>query len=102
MQAAEKAVAMYGLPIDISPAEALLEEVRWTAGHVAWLRMRVQEIEESDLVWGVTQEVHKASGEHPGTDTTKAAAPNVWLDLYDRERKHLVGVCAAALKAGVD
>src|SRR5216110_3198844 len=35
---AEQAVATYGLPLDVSPTEALLDEVKWTAGHVAWLR----------------------------------------------------------------
>lgn len=32
--------------MDVLPGEALLEEVRWTAGHVACLRERVQEIEQ--------------------------------------------------------
>jgi len=91
-----------GRPVDTTPTEALLEEVKWTAGHVAWLRERVQELEQDQVVWGRTQEVEKGSGEFPGTDTTKAAAPNVWLDLYDRERKHLVQVCSAALKAGIE
>ena len=45
-QAAQQAVRTLGLPVDISPTEALLEEVRWTAGHVAWLRSRVQELAE--------------------------------------------------------
>jgi hypothetical protein len=40
--AAEKAVAeqrmrTYGSPIDVEPHVALIEEVRRTAGHVAWL-----------------------------------------------------------------
>src|SRR5579862_2678389 len=48
---ARKAVVTYGLPRDISPTDALLEEVRYTAGHVAWLRERVAELEQNDLVW---------------------------------------------------
>ena len=43
-QQAAHAVQTLGLPVDISPTEALLEEVRWTAGHVQWLRARVQEL----------------------------------------------------------
>ncbi|MEU8199505.1 hypothetical protein AB0C10_37550 [Microbispora amethystogenes] len=99
---ARRAVVTYGLPREIDPAAALLEEVHRTAGHVAWLNARVSEMEEADLVWGVTEEVDKSSGEFPGTDTTKAAKPNVWLELYRQERKHLVDVSAAAVRAGVD
>lgn len=116
-QAAQAAVVTLGLPVDISPTEALLEEVRWTAGHVQWLRGKVQELEERpevtiedadgnpvdvggqhSLVWGVTRE--KSGGDDRGT--TQEAAPNVWYVLYERERKHLVQVAAAALRAGVE
>jgi hypothetical protein len=125
---AAKAVATLGLPVDISPTEALLEEVRWTAGHVAWLRGKVQELttevdtivepEEDDgerelmsrhpnharhgLVWGTKQVTDKRSGQEPGIDTVEAAAPSIWYELYARERAHLVKVCEAAIKAGVE
>lgn len=115
----------YGLQVDVSPTEALLEEVRWTAGHVRWLRDRVQELETAALVWGRTKTEREAGGEDRITfggpeaddeDTTgwvdasaapvskviETAGPNIWLDLYDRERKHLVNVATAALKAGVE
>lgn len=101
-QKARKAVETYGLPRDISPTEALLEEVRYTAGHVAWLRDKVRDIEAKDLVWGTTEVVHRDSGEFPGTDTTEAAKPNAWLDLYYRERAHLLAVTKAAISAGIE
>lgn len=113
--AAQAAVTTLGLPVDISPTEALLEEVRWTAGHVQWLRGKVQELAEAvtledengdpverggdhALVWGTTKV--KTGGDDRGT--TQEAAPSVWYVLYERERKHLVTVAAAALKAGVE
>lgn len=100
---ARQAVVTYGLPRDISPTEALLEEVRYTAGHVAWLRGKVQEIEQDkQLVWGVTEQVKKEATEFPGVDSTVSARPNVWLDLYYRERKHLVDVTKAAIAAGIE
>ncbi|MGI5155791.1 hypothetical protein [Microbispora sp. CA-102843] len=99
---ARQAVVTYGLPREIDPAAALLEEVYRTAGHVAWLGAKVAEMDEDDLVWGRTEAVEKASGEFPGTDTTRAAKPNVWLELYRQERKHLVEVSAAAIRSGVD
>lgn len=100
--AAAEAVRTYGLPLDVSPTDALLNEVRWTAGHVAWLRERVQELEHAALVWGMTEQVDKGAGEFTGTDTTEAAKPNVWLTLYQQERAHLVSVCKTAIQVGIE
>jgi hypothetical protein len=101
-QEARKAVETYGLPRDISPTEALLEEVRYTAGHVAWLRAQVQALESKDLVWGMTEQVEKSATEFPGVDVTSSATASMWLELYYRERKHLVDVCKAAVSAGCE
>ena len=97
-QAAQQAVRTLGLPVDISPTEALLEEVRWTAGHVAWLRSRVQELESGDLSWGTTKV--KTGGDDE--EATQEAKPSVWYELYTRERAHLIKVCDAAIRAGVE
>jgi hypothetical protein len=95
---AEAAVATFGLPRDITPAAALLEEVHRTAGAVAWLEAKIRSIGDEDLVWGMTR--LKQGGDDHGT--TFEAKPNAWLVLYRDERKHLVDVCAAALRAGVE
>mgnify|MGYP001026058986 CR=1 FL=1 len=99
---ARRAVATYGLPRDIDPAKALLEEVHRTAGHVAWLAAKIAESDEDSLVWGPAEETEKSATPVPGTDTKHAARPNVWLDLYQRERTHLVRVSKAALDAGIN
>lgn len=114
-------VETYGRKIETTATDALLEEVQWTAGHVAWLRERVQEIEAasadvdpdwdededasgaprnppSSLVWGITR--RKTGGDDHGV--TEEAGPNVWLKLYHQERTHLVRVCEAAIKAGIE
>ena len=96
---AERAVVTYGLPREIDPAAALLEEVHRTAGHVAWLAAKIRELDDDDLTWGVTQETEKTATLVPGTDTKSAARPSVWLELYHRERKHLVRVSKAAMDA---
>jgi len=101
-QAARAAVATYGLPRDIDPGDALLEEVCRTAGHVAWLEQQVRALSPDELVWGRSEEVEKGASEFPGTDTTQKAAPNVWVVLYRDERKHLVDVCKAAIAADID
>lgn len=117
-QAAQRAVRTLGLQVDVSPTEALLEEVRWTAGHVAWLRDRVQELAEEPthrfdgedediletpgqrgaLTWGTTKV--KTGGDDAGT--TQEAKPSVWYELYTRERTHLIKVCGAAIRAGAE
>lgn len=102
VQATEEAVRTYGLRLDISPTDALLDEVQWTAGHVAWLRARIQELETEALGWGVTKVEDHGATEFPGVNTTESAAPPVLLELYQRERKHLVDVCKAAIVAGIE
>lgn len=95
---AQKAVVTLGVRRDVMPGDALLEEVQWTAGHVMFLRSKVQELEDKELVWGLAKE---EVGDD-GVKVTHAASTSVWYDLYERERKHLVQVCSAALKAGVE
>ncbi|WP_154402723.1 hypothetical protein [Nocardioides speluncae] len=99
---AAAAVVTFGLPREVDPHGALLEELHRTAGAVAWLEYVVRDLEQGEVVWGVTEKVRKGSGEHPGTDTTKAARPNVWVQLYQQERKHLVEVAKACVSAGIE
>ena len=101
-QQARKAVETYGLPRDISPTDALLEEVRYSAGHVAWLRAKVAELEAADLVWGVTEEAERNATEFAGTDVTRSASVNMWLELYHRERKHLLDLVKTAIWVGIE
>lgn len=92
-------VRRFGGPVDISPTEALLDTVRWTAGYVAWLREKVAAARnDRELVWGQTRA--KIGGEDRGT--TYASGPNVWLQLLGEWQDRLVGVCAAAIKAGIE
>jgi hypothetical protein len=99
---AATAVATYGLPITIDPRDALLQEVYRTAGHVAFIADQIRALKTDDLIWGKTEEVDTRASEFPGTNTKRAAVPNVWLQLYDRERKHLVAVAKAAIDAGIE
>lgn len=115
---AARQVQTLGLPIDITPTDALLEEVRWTAGHVRWLREKVQELDDQALVWGTTRTETEAGssleigmnadgdvvglGSAPANKVIQTAAPSIWYALYQAERKHHVAVCSAALRAGVE
>jgi hypothetical protein len=99
---AEAAVTTFGLPREVDPRDALLEEVYRSAGAVDWLQQQVQALTADQVVWGKAEEVEKQAGEFPGVDTTHRAAVNVWVDLLNRERKHLVDVCKAAIQAGIE
>jgi hypothetical protein len=98
---ARLAAETLGLLIDISPEQALLDEVQRAAGMVAFYQARVEEIADggfNSLVFGLTKS--KIGGEDGGD--TFEAKPNVWLELFNGERDRLVKVCAAALRAGIE
>jgi hypothetical protein len=91
-------VATYGLPVEITPEKAILDEIHRTAGHVAWLEERIRELDADQLIWGVTKE--KDGGEDRGT--TFEAVPHAFLKLYQQERSHLAKVCSDAIRAGLE
>lgn len=73
---AAREVEKFGLPVNIDPITALLDEVHRTAGHVAWLHSCLESTDTVDL-------------------------EGVYMDAYRQERGHLVKVCTAAINAGV-
>lgn len=89
-QAAE-AVVTFGLPRDVDPHVALLEEVHRTAGHVAWLASKIGDFDSDEHLWQM----------NAGPGGASQVVPSVWVDLYSRERAHLARVCKAAVDAGV-
>jgi hypothetical protein len=91
LAAARQAVITYGLPRDIDPRDALLEEVHRTAGHIAWLGERVAAHTPAQLV-GLADDPDEDGG--PGVSR--------WLVLYQRERRHLREVARDAIAAGIE
>lgn len=75
------AAKRYGAERDINPYIALLEEVRRTAGHVAWLGWKV---------------------ESAPTDDELLQSHLPWLKLYQQERQHLVKVTTEAVRLGLE
>lgn len=82
----EKAMSTYGLPREVDPGMALLEEVHRTAGHVAWLAAKVAELDDDGLV----------------VMTAMGPAKNPMLTQYERERAHLAKVTADAVRCGLE
>lgn len=87
---------------DADPSAVVLGEIRWCAGHVAWLRSKVQETEPDALIWGLESTVAKGSGEFPGVDITEAAKASMWVVLYGQERDRLVRMCEIAHRMGIE
>lgn len=103
----------YGIPIDTTPEQALLDEINRCAGHVAWLQDKVQQLSDVDLVWGMDSAKSIMSAETPAEllelaqgrelyEAVMKAGASVWLRLYQEERKALVTACAIAIKNGLD
>lgn len=98
----EKAIVTLGLPQDIDPAKALLDEIARAHGIVLWLQEKVRELEPDELIWGKVETQQGIGPQGPVDTTTERAEFHAWYQLYMAERKHLVAVSAAALKAGVE
>lgn len=92
LQEAERAVVTYGLPREVEPQEALLEELHRTAGHVAWLAFSVRELERREAYGPV-------GGSQYGFPRQE---PHVWIRLYQEERKHFAEVAKICIAAGIE
>lgn len=109
-EVAERAVVTFGLPREISPAEALIEELHRTAGAVAWLAVIVGELStlpgrrETEEGYDGTRVVdHGAVMQYQrGEGGILWERPSVWLDLYERERKHLAAVAKECMALGLE
>lgn len=102
-RAAMVAVESFGLPREVDPHTALLEELHRTAGAVQWLGAVVADIERAELVWGKVKETRGTQLEK-GTDNgvTYQAGPNAFVELWQRERKHLVDVAKKCVDVGIE
>lgn len=104
-QKAAKAMALLAAPVDIDPAQALLELVQWTAGEVRYWRAEVARIAEDDpdeLTWGRTKTDRGVGPQGPvDTETHEATAP-VAYRMLESAQERLAKYATAALRAGVE
>lgn len=103
------AMAGYGFPLPegTQPEDQLLLEIRRTGGHVQFLEEKIATIKQDDLVWGrISEEVKDATGysenDSSYTKSVDQARLSIWVDLYQKERRHLVDVCRIAIAAGFE
>lgn len=83
---ATEAVIAFGLPREVDPHTALIEEVRRTAGAVSWLQEKIQSYIPDDLIKA------PEAGDQMGP---------LWLSKYKDERRHMVEVCRTAIACGI-
>lgn len=83
---------------EIAPAEAMLQAVSWKYSEVVFLRGKVAELSEKQMVWGKTRS--KTGGDDYGT--TRESKPNVWWSMLRTAEEQLVKFAAAARAAGCD
>lgn len=81
--------------LNVTPWEALLGEVRRTAGTVAWLDRKVAEAPDDDALLRVHDDVDVDSGE------VLRRGYRRWVDMRLEERRHLARVSKMAIDAGV-
>lgn len=89
---AAAAVQNYGLPVEVDPHTALLEELYRTAGHVAYLNTVVGQLERENMVGPV-------GGAQGGYPEWK---PSVWISLYQQERKHMAAIAKTCVDVGIE
>jgi hypothetical protein len=101
-RAARSLADTLGVPEEVDPKEAILREISFSAGHVAWFRRQVEALDADTLVWGQTSHRYGEGPEGPIDVTEESAAVNMWLKLYDQERDRFHALCLAAIKVGID
>lgn len=105
--AARKQMLRLGFPepVKISHVEAMIWLVSAKYAEVRWLRAKVQELCDEDLVWGTTREVEQnATGGVNAVSfdsTTKDAVASVWWTMLRGAEDQLVRFASAAHAAGV-
>lgn len=92
------AAESFGLPREVDPHTALLEELHRAAGAVQWLGAVVADLEQTEIAWGRMRE--KLGGEDAGT--TNEARPNAFVVLWQAERDRLARVAKTCIDVGIE
>lgn len=112
--AANRAVAIFGIPRQVDPAQGLIEEYWRAAGLVAAYERVVSGLPVDELVWGVVQRATTATmapaGEG-GTDgqdgavetrTVAKGAVNVWVQMFNAERDRFAKLGVEIVRLGLE
>lgn len=94
LEIARRECEALSIPVEVSPAEALLDELYRTAGWIATYARMVDELGDTSALYGPTF--------HTSGVRTGEARPHVTVELLFRERQHYRAVSEAAIRAGVE
>lgn len=94
--AAKRALQTYGQPIAVDPRVALLEMLAASWGHVSWLRIKVDELKDEGADANMVGPVGGGQGGYP------EFKPNVYIGMYDRERKFAMDLSKNCIAAGIE
>ncbi|WP_224279101.1 hypothetical protein [Nocardioides lacusdianchii] len=97
------AAEAFGLPREVDPHSALLEELHRCAGAVQWLGAIVADLDKDEVVWGRVKETHGTQLEKGAENgTTYAAQTNAFVRLWQEERDRLAKVAKTCVDVGIE
>jgi hypothetical protein len=108
---ARREYQVMGIPLDISPQDALLECIRIAAGEVAYASGRIAELSHAEAVVPAVSTLDRPLKEVGGAEDprtivqeirTEAPALNVWIEVRRQAMDRLVQYSATALKVGLE
>lgn len=94
-QVAARMVA-FGTPIDVEPGQALLGEVRRSAGIVSWLEAVIAEFSQIPL-----EDLRTNARDILQTMGDQGREIGVWVKMYQEERRMLRAAATEALRANI-
>src|SRR5262249_12116165 len=96
---AAKRVGKFGGRVDVSPQQALLDEVSRSAHTIRFYESQIEalgvDVTPGGLVWGHVQKKETNGPEGYRSVSVEEARINVWLKLWNEERDRLVRVSKA-------
>lgn len=97
------AAEAFGLPREVDPHTALLEELHRCAGAVQWLGAIVADLDRKDISWGKVKETRGTQLEKGAENgTTYSAQVNVFVRLWQEERDRLAKVAKTCVDVGIE
>ena len=103
LQNADFLASTYGLPIEVTPEQALMEELYRTNGHILWLQERITESDADDMIRAMWIG-QRSSGYLTPQELEEYAITgqaHLWMQLYLKEREHLLQLTTKAIQLGL-
>lgn len=110
---AAELAARYSVPREVHPLQGVLEQYHRYAGQVAWLEAKVNELDETELFWGVESETDRRDpdgddGERLRTgaaaefERKSKAGPNALLEQFDKVQVQFAKLGVEVVRIGLE